>query len=230
MFNQSESIVKPLYNRQEHNPKAHNNIFPLYSRLHQLFIYNRRWAPAQEAARPKVVEESQRPPSPSLVLQRPVFSSPSEESLDSSRQANTPSVSAPELRSISPPFSSTSPLRYNFESIRVLSLLKSLVLMIGLDSDRCWSLLETRRGITRRRVLCRGTFSSRWGTMRSWVSFWELWRLLTVVFCPTFIPTFCLPRLGRTRETLDLLLKSSEFHLFLFVVGFPCKISTLFWS
>lgn len=108
-----------------------------------------------------MAEESPRPPNPSLVRLKPVFNSLSEESPDSSKLGNTPSVSVPELRSISPPFLNTSPLRYftipafsisNLVASELVLLIVRLQIESCVDLDRCWSLLETQQGIIRRHV------------------------------------------------------------------------------
>lgn len=75
---------------------------------------------------------------------------------------------------------------------------------------RFWSLLETQREITRRRGLFQDTFSWLWEMTRSWASFWVMWRLLMVVWCPTFTTFFC-PRRPVARRNPLKMIKQDKF-------------------
>lgn len=152
--------------------------------------------------------------------QRRGSSSPSAGLPVSSRRGVTPNVLDPGRRFTSPPSSNTSPPRYAQQSTTCFPLFKFFFFFFencwnlprfwcfDLLNTRFWSSPETQRGITRRTGLFRGIFSWRWGTMRSWVSFWAAWPLQTAAFCRKFIRHCCRrslpPAKGRGKSVLLL--------------------------
>lgn len=76
---------------------------------------------------------------------------------------------------------------------------------------RCLNWLVMQLETTRKTGLCRDISNWLSEMMKSWASFWELLQLPMEVSYLTFTRHFFPRKLGKTRERLDLLLRSSKF-------------------